>query len=525
MTDNSSTPIDLRIKRKREDIDEYKSSTKKKSRNNYEYEIPLDLSIKSQQQEQHHVFNPINSSSTSSSSSIPFYDPTNLLFNSSALLYDLFLANLNSYYQQQQQQQQQQQHRVNIESTVPISKPTKQQTINSSRNIKDNSTSKQESYACSCGEKYSNVAHLVSHLKITNHNAQLSSTHDEVAKLVRGQDIWLSRDTNPANQILKCLRCSLSFETLPDLTAHMMKTNHFTQLLPSSSSTTATTTAPSTSSYHHSNLKQQQQQQQQHSPTKLLNPPSLIRSTCLICSQQFAREVDLVDHIQHYHQIRFNCTTCGMYFENENLYKEHILKEMHHRNGKANRNRDYFLNQCKTLQKRSLITKTERPKSRSSIDKDVEQVTLDLIDRVVKNDEESKEFTTKTTTNANALSLLQNFVIKQTPTTNRQSDLNNNYDDENTNLSQNETSLSSNIYHHHHEKISNNLSLKSNESPLVSLEKMLSYPTTTIQSLSSTINDNGTMSNLSNNSIMTIKKKKFDKYRLFAEKMLRSTLS
>ncbi|CAF3467296.1 unnamed protein product [Rotaria sp. Silwood1] len=530
MTDNSSAPIDLRIKRKRDDIDEYKSSTKKKSRNNHEYEIPLDLSIKSQQQEQHHVFNPKDSPSTPSSSSttIPFYDPTNLLFNSSALLYDLFLANLNSYYQQQQQQQQQQlQQRVNIEPSVPTSKPTKQQTINSSRNIKDNSTSKQESYACSCGEKYSNVAHLVSHLKITNHNAQLSSTHDEVAKLVRGQDIWLSRDTNPANQILKCLRCSLSFETLPDLTAHMMKTNHFTQLLPSSSSSSSTTTTtPSTSvSYHHSNSKQQQQQQQ-HSPTKLLNPPSLIRSTCLICSQQFAREVDLVDHIQHYHQIRFNCTTCGMYFENENLYKEHILKEMHHRNGKANRNRDYFLNQCKTLQKRSLITKTERPKSRSSIDKDVEQVTLDLIDRIVKNEEESKELTTKTTTattNANALSLLQNFVIKQTPTTNRQSDLNNNYDDENTNLSQNEKSLSSNLYHH--EKISNNLILKSNESPLVSLEKMLSYPTTTIQSLSSTINDNGTMSNLSNNSIMTIKKKKFDKYRLFAEKMLRSTLS
>lgn len=120
------------------------------------------------------------------------------------------------------------------------------------------------------------------------------------------------------------------------------------------------------------------------------------------------------------------------------------------------------------------------------------------------------------------MSLLQNFVIKQTPTTNRQSDLNNNYDDENTNIS-NEKTLPSTIYHH--EKVSNNLSLKSNESPLVSLEKMLSYPTTTIQSLSSTINDNGTMSNLSSNSIMTIKKKKFDKYRLFAEKMLRSTLS
>ncbi len=142
---------------------------------------------------------------------------------------------------------------------------------------------------------------------------------------------------------------------------------------------------------------------------------------------------------------------------------------------------------------------------------------MDLLDRVVKKDEESK------TINANALSLLQNFVIKQTPSTlNRHSDLNNNYDDENSNLS-NEKSLTLNVYNHEH--ISNNLSLKSNENPLVSLEKMLSYPTTTIQSLSSTINDNGTMLNLSNNSIMTIKKKKFDKYRLFAEKMLRSTLS
>ncbi len=126
---------------------------------------------------------------------------------------------------------------------------------------------------------------------------------------------------------------------------------------------------------------------------------------------------------------------------------------------------------------------------------------MDLLDRVVKKDEESKII------NANALSLLQNFVTKQTPSTlNRHSDLNNNYEDENSNLS-------------------NEKSLTLNENPLVSLEKMLSYPTTTIQSLSSTINDNGTMSNLSNNSIMTIKKKKFDKYRLFAEKMLRSTLS
>ncbi|UJR30747.1 hypothetical protein I4U23_018267 [Adineta vaga] len=523
MTDHSSTPIDLRIKRKRDNIDENKSSSsssKKKSRNNLDYEIPLDLSVKSQSLPQHSVFNPLSTSSSSSTTTtIPFYDPTNLLFNSSALLYDLFLANMNSYYQQQQHQQQ----RTKVDLPTSTPKSVKQPSLNSSRIIKDNSTSKQESYACSCGEKYSNVAHLVSHLKITNHNAQLSSTHDEVAKLVRGQDIWLSRDTNPANQILKCLRCSLSFETLPDLTAHMMKTNHFTQLLPSSPSSASSSSVPTTTTpsfHHHSNPKvqqQQQQQQQQYSPTKILTSPSLIRSTCLICSQQFVREVDLVDHIQHHHQIRFNCTTCGMYFENENLYKEHILKEMHHRNGKANRNRDYFLNQCKTLQKRTLNLKPEQSKSRSTTDKDIELVVSDLLDRIVKNEEEL------TTITANALSLLQNFVTKQTPSTGRHSDLNNNYDDENSSHSSYEKSFPSTVYHH--EQISNNQSVKSNESPLVSLEKMLSYPPTTIQSLSSTINDNGTMSNLSNNSIMTIKKKKFDKYRLFAEKMLRSTLS
>ena len=54
---------------------------------------------------------------------------------------------------------------------------------------------------------------------------------------------------------------------------------------------------------------------------------------------------------------------------------------------------------------------------------------------------------------------------------------------------------------------------------------MLSYSTTTIEPLPSAINNNGTMSNLPTNSIMTIKKKKIDKYRLFAEKMLRSTFS
>ena len=439
MTDNSSAPVDLRIKRKRIDIDDGRSYSKKKSRQT-DNENPLDLSVKSN----YH----------STPYPMPLYNPANLFLNSSALLYDLFLANLNSYCQQQPQVQQTQ--RVKIESK------SVKQSSSSPRTQKDQlPIGKHESCACSCGERYTNVAQLVSHLKITNHSAQLSTTHDEVAKLVRGQDIWLSRDTNPANQILKCLRCSLSFETLPDLTAHMMKTNHFTQPLSSSSSTTTTAT-PSNS---HSNLKQ-------HSPVKFMSNQS--RSTCLVCSQQFSREVDLVDHLQRLHQIRFNCTTCGMYFENENIYKEHLIKEMHHRNGKFSRHRDFLVPK-----------KTKPTKYQSSIDRDVERVLNDLLDRIVTKDE---------STNGNALSLLQNFVIQQTPSTNnlqQELDFNNNFDDENSN------------------NLSTQNSNKSNESPLVSLEKMLAYSTTIQQPLV----HHG------------IKKKQFDKYRLFAEKMLRSTFS
>jgi hypothetical protein len=152
--------------------------------------------------------------------------------------------------------------------------------------------------------------------------------------------------------------------------------------------------------------------------------------------------------------------------------------------------------------------RSERAKSRSppTIDKEVERVTSDLLDRIIPKEE----------TSGNALSLLQNFVIQQTPTTtllNQQTqiDLNNNCDDDENSSDQSMTNISD------EKSSSSNFNqlqpTKSNESPLASLEKMLAYPTTTNESPPSSINDHGT------------KKKKFDKYRLFAEKMLRSTLS
>ena len=520
MTESSSAPIDLRIKRKSDAAEENSVVLKKKKSRttNNEHETPLDLSTKSP-----HLQRPF--AGIAPASATPFYDPTHLLFNSSALLYDIFLANFNSYCQQQTSSK--------AESTGPAKSTKASATVASSRAVRDVSTNKQEIYACSCGEKYSSVAHLVSHLKITNHHAQLSSTHDEVAKLVRGQDIWLSRDTNPANQILKCLRCSLSFETLPDLTAHMMKTNHFTQLLPSSS-------------YSSPSQSKSVQQQASGTPNKLFHGSTSTRSACLICSQSFAREVDLVDHIQHFHQIRFNCTTCGMYFENEHLYKEHLLKEMHHRNGKANRNRDYFIHQSKRSRSNQpfsgrisrvhlsvpngVLRRAQRRKVRPSIDREVEQVLGDLLERLVKL-EEGNPTSSAATTAGNALSLLQNFVIKQTPSStpsqSRQCDMNNNYDDDDENTSEYATKIAlernSAAHVHQRKSIMTKCSKKSDENPLESLEKMLSYPT---EALSSAVDeDHRSKSTHASQSFVTMKKKKFDKYRLFAEKMLKSTLS
>ena len=157
--------------------------------------------------------------------------------------------------------------------------------------------------------------------------------------------------------------------------------------------------------------------------------------------------------------------------------------------------------------------RSERAKSRSPIDKEVERLTLDLLDRITPRDEP---------TAGSALSLLQSFVGQQTPpgtlsthvSQHSQIDLNNNCDDDTSNQSATNTSDEASS------SPSSSSSIlppgqpnKSLESPLASLEKMLASPATAIESAASVNGEHGT------------KKKKFDKYRLFAEKMLRSTLS
>lgn len=139
-------------------------------------------------------------------------------------------------------------------------------------------------------------------------------------------------------------------------------------------------------------------------------------------------------------------------------------------------------------------------KIRTAVEQEVEQVLNDLIDRLGKEEQ---------TSSGSALSLLENFVIEQSPSSSMvQPDLNNNhFDRDETNENLNER----------------NSPKEPNTNPLESLEKMLFYPLTTVNCSSSNVHELRTSP--INHSNVNTKKKKFDKYRLFAEKMLRSTFS
>lgn len=49
-------------------------------------------------------------------------------------------------------------------------------------------------------------------------------------RLVRGQDAWMRSGYEQAEQILRCLECNTSFDSLPKLTVHMIQTAHYLNL-------------------------------------------------------------------------------------------------------------------------------------------------------------------------------------------------------------------------------------------------------------------------------------------------------
>ncbi|XP_013410855.1 uncharacterized protein LOC106174030 [Lingula anatina] len=84
-------------------------------------------------------------------------------------------------------------------------------------------------FVCSCSQKYYSLYDLSVHIKETGHqpSSNMRNQGAEFPKLVRGQDMWLHHSPEQTRQILRCIKCGESFRSLPDLTVHMMKTEHY----------------------------------------------------------------------------------------------------------------------------------------------------------------------------------------------------------------------------------------------------------------------------------------------------------
>ena len=86
---------------------------------------------------------------------------------------------------------------------------------------------------CSCQKQYESLYELTMHMQKTGHVANVVkfTEHTEYPKLVRGQDMWLNQGSEQTRQILRCMQCAESFKSLPELTIHMIKTKHYTNIV------------------------------------------------------------------------------------------------------------------------------------------------------------------------------------------------------------------------------------------------------------------------------------------------------
>lgn len=180
--------------------------------------------------------------------------------------------------------------------------------------------------------------------KQSNHKRSVSSTSESmpIHKMVRGQEEWVnnSKNNNFISQILKCLECSASFDTLNDLSLHMLKFNHFSRFYPTQSS------------HHHRPVSPKLKNKATHSFGKLhkISPsPSNVdisriknslspkasdsrNFSCKICKKNPHEQsllpplIELIQHLKKDHQIDFICTNCGEFFYSEKDLNEHLVE-------------------------------------------------------------------------------------------------------------------------------------------------------------------------------------------------------
>lgn len=94
---------------------------------------------------------------------------------------------------------------------------------------------KTTSLRCSCNMEFDRLFLLTVHLQETGHKPSVVRADSEISldntKLVRGQDIWLHNGSEQTRQILRCMECHRSFRSLPELTVHMIQTEHYMNLI------------------------------------------------------------------------------------------------------------------------------------------------------------------------------------------------------------------------------------------------------------------------------------------------------
>ncbi|XP_064611020.1 uncharacterized protein LOC135475165 isoform X2 [Liolophura sinensis] len=97
----------------------------------------------------------------------------------------------------------------------------------------DSCANKHTTHRCSCQKTFHTLYELSIHLQESGHSPGVGKQTSlmEYPKLVRGQDMWLNQGSEQTKQILRCIQCGESFKSLPELTVHMMETQHYTKIV------------------------------------------------------------------------------------------------------------------------------------------------------------------------------------------------------------------------------------------------------------------------------------------------------
>lgn len=163
-------------------------------------------------------------------------------------------------------------------------------------------------------------------------------------KMVRGQEEWVnnSRNNNFISQILKCLECSASFDTLDDLSLHMLKFNHFSRFHPNQpllqNTRSVSPKQKAKTSISSGKLPKCLPSFSGRENSKSKNFVSTCPSvdakdfSCKICKQNLNEEsclpplIELIQHLKKNHKIDFICTNCGEFFYSEKDLNEHLVE-------------------------------------------------------------------------------------------------------------------------------------------------------------------------------------------------------